>query len=349
MHMHALVTAGILTRLPRPPRKAVLVSQVRLGGFLCTTPALRAFQRALPNTEMVMIAPPALRDLVARSPHLDRFVAMPDLMLEQSQRPIDARGFTEFLREMQAERFDLGIQLRGYGLRSSPFFVLLGAQTNVGFAGPADMPVLDAALPFPKEGHLIDRCLELAAFLGATPSGRHTEFVLDPEDHASASALLAGARRPLIGVHPTASEPERVWRPERFAAVVARLQQSHGGTVVIVTEQKGHPAAELIAEEVRGACLNLAGMTSLPVLGAVIDRLAVFVTNDTGPAHIAYARGIPTVSLFAATTRTPFWPPESGPFRPLICDPPDCAALAEVSLDTITVDQVILAVKEVMQ
>lgn len=347
--MHEPSTPVTLTRLPHPIRKAVIVGQTRVGGFLCTTPALRAFGRALPNTELVMIAPPALRDLVARSPHLDRFVAMPDLLFEQESRPIDARGFTEFLLKMQAERFDLGIQLRGYGLRSSPFFVLLGAQINVGFAGPADMPLLDAALPFPKQGHFIDRYLELTAFLGVPPCGRHMEFALDPEDHAAATALLAGARRPLIGVHPTASEPERVWRPEHFAAVAVELQNLYGGTIVVITEQRGHPAAELIAAEGRGECLNLAGKTSLPVLGAVIDRRAVLVTNDTGPAHVAYALGVPTVTLFAATARTPFWPPESGPFMPLTCNSPGSAPLAGISLDTITVDQVILAAKAVMQ
>lgn len=347
--MNAPVPSAILTRLPRPIRKAVIVGQTRVGGFLCTTPALRAFRRSLPNTEMIMIAPPALHDLVARSPHLDRFIAMPDLLFEQESRPIDARGFTEFLREMQAERFDLGIQLRGYGLRSSPYFVLLGAQINVGFTGPADMPLLDAAMSMPKEGHLIDRYLELAAFLGVPPCGRHMEFALDPEDHAAAATLLAGARRPLIGVHPTASSAERVWCPERFAAVAGELQKLYGGTVVVVTEQEGHPAAELIAAEVRGECLNLAGKTSLPVLGAVIERLAVFVTNDTGPAHAGYALRVPTVTLFAATARTPFWPPENGPFIPLTCDPPGRADLADISLDSITVDQVILAAKEVMR
>ncbi len=217
--MHTLGNPGILTRLSYLPRKVVIVGQTRVGGFLCTTPALRAFGHALPNTEMVMIAPSALRDLAARSPHLNRFVAMPDLLFEQESRPIDARGFTEFLRAMQAERFDLGIQLRGYGLRSSPYFVLLGAALNVGFMGPADMPLLDAAMPFPKEGHLIDRFLKLVAFLGVPSSGRHMEFGLDPEDHAAATSLLAGAGSPLIGIHPGATEQERMWQPERFASV----------------------------------------------------------------------------------------------------------------------------------
>lgn len=349
--MSGIVTPGpgILTRLPYPPRKVVIVGQTRIGGFLCTTPALRALRRALPNAQIVMIAPTSLRDLVIRSPSLDRFVSLPDLMFEQEGRPIDARGFTEFLQEMQAEHFDLGLQLRGYGLQSSPYFVLLGAQINVGFAGPADLPLLDSALPFPKEMHLIDRFLTLTAFLGAPSYGRHMEFGLDPEDYAAAAALLVGASRPLIGIHPTASSAERLWPPECFAAVANELQRHYGGTIVIVTEQKGDPAAELIAAQAKGACLNLAGMTSLPVLGAVIDHLAIFVSNDTGPAHIAYAVETPTVTLFASATRTPFWPPEHASFRPLTCEMVAPSQFQRNWLDTISVQQVITSAKAILR
>lgn len=338
---------GILTRIPRQPRKVIVIGQIRLGGFLCTTPALRALKHALPQTEITMLTVGPLRDLVIRSRHLDHFVPVPDLMLEQSQRPIDARGFTQFLREMQEERFDLAVQLRGYGMRSSPYFPLLGAEVNVGFVGPADMPLLDAALPFPKQGHLIDRCLELTTFLGAPPVGRHTEFALDSDDHIAAAALLAGARTPVIGIHPTASETERIWPAERFAAVANELQQRYGGTVVLVTEQRDDPAAAFIASHVSGPCFNLAGRTGLPVLGAVVERFDLFVTNDTGPAHIAYALGTPTVTLFASESPTPFWPPTSGPFRPLTCNPPTFVNAAD-SLVTITVSQVIQAAAEVI-
>lgn len=328
-------TPGILAQIPCP-RKVVIIGQVRLGGFLCTTPALRALKQAIPRAEIVMITVDPLRDLILRSPYLDRFEPLPDLMLEQEERPLDARGFTRFLQAMQAEHFDLAIQLRGYGVRSSPYLPLFGARTNVGFLGPADMPLLDAAIPFPRQGHMIDRYLGFMTFLGAQPVGRHTEFPLASEDHAAAATLLSGAKRPLIGVHPTAREPERVWKPERFAAVAGELQRLYGGTVVVITKQRGDSAAELITGEIRGACFNLAGRTSLSVLGAVIKELSVLITNDTGPAHIAYALEVPTVTLFAAETKTPFWPPDLGPFRPL------------TSLATLTVEQVIQAAKEIL-
>jgi heptosyltransferase-2 len=37
-------------------------------------------------------------------------------------------------------------------------------------------------------------------------------------------------------------------------------------------------------------------------LPAAINRCRVFITNDSGPMHVAVARQVPTVAIFCATT-----------------------------------------------
>ena len=44
--------------------------------------------------------------------------------------------------------------------------------------------------------------------------------------------------------------------------------------------------------------VNLAGKTSLGGLAAIIDSLDLFISNDTGPAHIANALGTPSITIF---------------------------------------------------
>ena len=60
-------TPGLLARLPRTPRKVVIVRANRIGDFLCATPAFRALRAALPNAEITLVGLPFVRDLVARS------------------------------------------------------------------------------------------------------------------------------------------------------------------------------------------------------------------------------------------------------------------------------------------
>lgn len=335
-------------RLSPAPRKVVVLGETRLGAFLCSTPALRALREALPAAEIVMITAVALRDLVCRLSSLDRYVALPPLPFGQHAE--NARLLTRFFQAMQEEDFDLGIQMHGYGIQSQPFFGLLGAKVNAGFVGPADMPgVMEAAFPFPQRGHTIDRFLELTTFLGAPFCGRDTEFPLRPEDGVEAERLLASASRPLIGIHPGARSSERRWEPARFAEASASLQERTGGTVLILGGESDQPIAEHIAQGVVGCCLNLTGRTSLPVLGAVIKRLSVLLANDSGPAHIGYTVGAPTVTLFASVVKTPFFPPESGPFRPLLCASPAGQSTGHVSLNTIPVEQVRASASEIMR
>ena len=70
---------------------------------------------------------------------------------------------------------------------------------------------------------------------------------------------------------------------------------------------------------------NLAGQTVLPVLGAIIQRLMVLLTNDTGPAHLAYALQAPVVTVFGGADPARYGPLEPGPFRilvhPIACRP----------------------------
>ena len=113
------------------------------------------------------------------------------------------------------------------------------------------------------------------------------------------------------------------------------------------------PLAEAVARQVEEGCLNLAGRTTLPVLGGVIARLAVLLTNDSGPAHLAYALGTPTVTVFGGTDPARWGPPLGRSHRvvshPVKCQPCDHAACLVGSrcLEGVAMPQVVAAATEV--
>jgi ADP-heptose:LPS heptosyltransferase len=230
---------------------------------------------------------------------------------------------------MQAERFDLAVQLYGSGVYSNPFTLMLGARATAGFVRPGDPPGrLDAALPFPEVRREVERPLALTRFLGAPPCGDRVEFPLWPEDEAAAEELLAGADRPLIGVHPAGTEATKRWPAERFAAAASELARRLGGTVVLCAGPGERPLADAVAARVQGPCRNLAGRTSLPVAGAVLERLAIFLTNDSGPAHVAYALGVPSVTIFGGTDPVRWGPSEDARQHRTLAHPAPCRPCA---------------------
>jgi len=301
---------------------------------------------------MVML--PLLRELVERLPSIDRYAPFPGFP-GLAEQLFDARRTVAFIQGLQEQEFDLAIQLQGSGVYANPFTLLLGARATAGFIRAGDGPGrLDAARPLPLTGHEIQRVLALPLFLGAEPAGERTDFALWAADHAAAAALLSGHQRPLIGIHAGAQDATRRWPPERFAAAARTLQRRHGGTVVIVGSAAEQAGAEEIAALVGEGGLNLASRTSLPVLGAVLARLAVLVTNDSGPAHIAYALDRPVVTIMGGGDPTRYGPLWPGPFHllahPVACRPcpgPTCP-IGNACLAAVTVEHVVEAVEALL-
>jgi ADP-heptose:LPS heptosyltransferase len=70
--------------------------------------------------------------------------------------------------------------------------------------------------------------------------------------------------------------------------------------------------------------VNLAGRTSLDELGAAIRRAAVLICNDSGPSHIAYALGTPSVTLFGPGN-LPRWAPLDTELHTVLHKGVDCS------------------------
>src|SRR5438132_1097762 len=96
------------------------------------------------------------------------------------------------------------------------------------------------------------------------------------------------------------------------AARLTREQGAHSGhrfRVVIVGARGEEALGSAVADRMQIKPVQLSGRTTIRELMAVIKRCALFLTNDTGPMHIAAAFGVPVVALFGPTdsrTTSPF-------------------------------------------
>jgi heptosyltransferase-2 len=98
---------------------------------------------------------------------------------------------------------------------------------------------------------------------------------------------------------------------------------------------------------------NLAGKTNIKELCAYIGACSLFVTNDSGPMHIAAAYGVPTVAIFGPTKykETSQWMNKKSKIvrHEMECSPcmkRECPLKHHECMTTITASEVIEAVKE---
>lgn len=287
------------------PRERIAVVRALggLGDVLCVVPALRRLRAAYPQAEIEYIGLAQVQGVVARYPDLvDRFTAFPGFP-GIVECPLAYDALRGFLSARAAEPpLDLAIQMHGSGSVSNVFTALLGARRMAGWHVP-DLWCPDPATfaPFPDALSEVDRWLALADRLGCPAVATRPDFPIHDDERAGLAALapeLADGRYAVV--HPGASDPTRRWPIASFAAVADRLAQL--GLRVVLT---GTPAEAALAADLAAAmtapALDLAGRTSLGMMGALVERARLVVTNDTGTSHLCAALLTPSVTIFIAS------------------------------------------------
>lgn len=285
----------------RSPEKIAVFRALRLGDLLLAVPALRSLRRGFPEAEITLIGLPWAEVFVARfSRHLDRFVEFGGYR-GITEVPLDAGRSARFIADQRAFGYDLVIQMHGSGRTSNSCVIAMAGRATAGYFEGNRPAGLTVAAPYPDDQPEVLRNLELVKLLGCSDSDPILEFPRSAADETEADRLLASVSirsRRLIGLHPGANAPARRWPSQRFAEVVDRLGHSYDAAIVLTGGPHERTTAEDVARMAHVPVLNLAGHTSLGGLAAIIARLELFISNDTGPAHLAEALGTPSVTIF---------------------------------------------------
>jgi len=152
------------------------------------------------------------------------------------------------------------------------------------------------------EKHELEYNLDLLKYLGLQPESKDLLMPLKPEAKKWADEIFnqEGIKQSdkLLVIHPAASCPSKVWPPDRFAAVADQLSQEYAFKVLLIAGPKDTRLAEAVMVKMRQPVINLAGKASLGQLAALLERCSLFISNDSGPVHLAGALGVPVISIF---------------------------------------------------
>jgi hypothetical protein len=213
---------------------------------------------------------------------------------------------------MQAERFDLAIQLHGDGRVVNPVVALMGARRTAGHY-PSSEPSAPVGtwLPWRDGASEIRRGLRLMTALGVAHDDETPEF-----DIATGVVSRDGIvrelfptvrhvedRMPMAIVHPGATSPDHRWPIERFARVADGLA-TMGMRVAITGVASERAIAQRLLAQMRCAAIDLTGRTTLDELAEIMRRSSVVICNDTGIAHLATALRAPSVVIVPDSDRS---------------------------------------------
>ncbi|HYL77688.1 MAG TPA: glycosyltransferase family 9 protein [Bryobacteraceae bacterium] len=268
----------VLQRLPQGARVAV-VRLRSLGDCVLTTPALKLLKRERPDLEIGVVVEQRFAAVFEGNPAVSAILA-PELGVIRRWHP--------------------ALCLNLHGGRPSQLLTLAsGAQIRAGFAHHSGAAIYRVKIPRAQEilgeerpVHTAEHLASAMFYLGV-PIGEIPRASLFAERHA--------AERPYAVIHSTAAAAYKTWPAERFLAVAEHLQRTHALEPVFIGS--GDDDLTLFHKYRRIAGAPLRDVMSL-LAGA-----SLFVGNDSGPAHMAAALGIPVVVLFGRLEHQVTWAP----------------------------------------
>ena len=294
-----------------------------IGDMVLSFPAIRALKAAYPRAGIDLLCVSRVSPL-AESAGIFRKIHV------SSSNPLVSPGLMVTLRK---NRYDLAVNMRT--LASFPgavkmrlVFALINARITAGRDTDGRGRFFAVRIPEkePGEKYEMDYDLETVRALGADTADVRTGLEIDPESAALVRRLLENAGvmpgELLIGVHPGGMASRR-WPADNFIALMKALAQRLPCRFV-VTGSGGETGLGKKLAEAAGA-LNLTGKLDLPGTIALIGACGLFISNDTGPMHLAAALRVPLVAIFGPGQLTRFDPRAITDKARVLYRPSDCA------------------------
>lgn len=310
-----------------PVRRIAIFRALYLGDLLLAVPALRALRAGFPDAEITLIGLPWAASFARRFRHyIDRFVEFAGYPGIQEVAFIPEQTM-RFLVEQRAYGYDLVIQMHGSGRTSDALAIALGGRVTVGYYDGEQPAGLTLGQPYPEGWPEVFRNLGLAYLLGCPNGYPALEFPLFAEDRHEAAALLRAlprADRPWIALHSGARAPVRRWPTAYFAAVADTLARRFDAQIILTGSNDELMTVQEVQQRMTTRAMNVAGKTSLGGLAALISKLDLFITNDTGPAHIANAVDTPSITLFGPVDPVR-WASRDRVRHPILRQPVSCS------------------------
>jgi len=293
-------------------------------------PALQALRARFPDAQISILARPWVAGLYGREPFCDELIPY--------EAPKGWKGIGDkwaLASRLRRRKFDCAILFQN-AFEAAALARLAGIPMRVGYARDGRGWLLSHPIPVPRpgetprhqrfyylellkrakliDGYSLESPIRLSAAPAAAEAGRRR-------------LKAASAGGSVIGVSPGAAYGgAKRWLPERFAEAAVSVAREWSATIAIFGSKEEWDTCNAVRQRIVAAevpCVNFAGETSLGEFIELAAACELFLTNDSGPMHIASALGIPTVAIFGATDDEATGP--TGSHAQVVREPVECS------------------------
>lgn len=284
-----------------------------IGDLVMATPILKKLKEKYPEAQLTAMCKKPLGQLLENDPHVDEIFSF-----EKPSKVKRREQNRSIINKLAIGKYDLGI-LTTNSFSSAWWFWQGNVKNRLGFAKNLRSPLLSKAIAFPKnkdKQHLVLTYQKLLTPLGIEVAQEPPKLYLEEQEIAKAYRMLSkyGISKDhiIVGINPGAAYGQaKCWMPERFEKVARELSFSDPKIrVIFFGDNQSSSLVKSICRDLPKEVVNLSGLTTIKELMALIKVCTVFLTNDSGPMHMADALEVSLVALFGSTNDL-----ATGPFR----------------------------------
>ncbi len=280
----------------------ILVIKLRaIGDVLLSTIVINNLRSAFPEAPIDFLTEKAGSKIVLGNPALNKV----HILTKDKNKSGFGRFLDDvaFIRNIQKEKYDLVFDFFG-NPRSAILTLLSHADIRVGYDYRFRQIAYNRVVKSrASEIHEALWHLDALQHLDIPISDKNLNFFIDESSTGFANQFWKQEQfenKPVVGINFSGGWPAKKWPVDRFAQLVDRIKKDYE-TEVLVFWGPGEKGEALKLAQLTNHKTILIPETDLKQLGAILKKIDMLVTTDSGPMHIAAAVNTPCVAIYGPT------------------------------------------------
>jgi ADP-heptose:LPS heptosyltransferase len=332
----------------------LIVTTTAIGDTIWATPLIKSIKNNMATSTISVLTSPIGSDILDNNPYIDEiFVTKKNLTLH----------FFSLLKTLHKKKFDKILLFHASQRLILPLCCLLRPQffaATKGINKNLDC-LLTHSIIWPENHHEISRREDIVAkALNITSKDRSLYYYPRQSERDSAATFLSKknimpvpSTTKIIAIHVGAKDNYKCYPKTAIISLILLLKQEMDCEILLTGGTSDKTIAEYITSKINGVT-SICGDVSLRNFAAILETIDVFITNDTGPMHLASSLKVKMIALFSPTdpliygpinnsnTEIIYYPKTCSPCFKRKCNDPFC--LLQISPTAI-----VLKVKKLLQ
>jgi lipopolysaccharide heptosyltransferase II len=324
----------------------------RIGDVVLSLPMLPILKKHFPNSRISVLVRNYTKELVQRHPNVDEVLLWDE-----------AKNWREYVSLLKKKKFDIAIlPYPRFELAAIIFFAGIPVRVGTGYRWYSfffNRKIYEHRKDAKR--HEAEYNVNLLQAIGITNS-EPLKFDYVVSENAKTKVenefLKQGIKlnEPFAVLHPGSGGSARDWSLTNFALLANELYSTFHFQIIFTGGANEKELVQTVVNSVQVPSYSFVGTFNLEELAVVYSKAKVFISNSTGPLHIAAMMGTPVAAFYPPIIQcSPMrWGPYTMKKKIFVADNKQCSLCkggvcqSNLCMEQITVQQVVAGVKELL-